>query len=149
MKVILLQDVKGTGKKGDICEVSDGYARNMLFKKNLAKTATAVEVNSLKIKKEAEEFHRKEEIKRLTDLSKEINGKTVVCFVKCGENGKIFGSVTNQEVASSLSSIGYDVDKKKIVLKEPIKQLGKHQAEIKLISDIPCKITVSVEPLAK
>ncbi len=149
MKVILIQDVKGTGKKGDIVEVSDGFARNMLFKKKLAKEATAVEINSLKNKKDAEEFHKREEIKRLTALSKEIHNKTVVCFVKCGENGKIFGSVTNLEVAQSLLSLGYEIDKKKIVLKEPIKSLGKFQAEIKLISDVPCKITIDVQPLAK
>lgn len=146
MKVILLQDVKGTGKKGEICEVSDGYARNMLFKKNLAKEATAVEINSLKIKQQAEEFHRREEIKRLTALAKELNGKTVNCSVKCGENGKIFGSVTNQEISASLKAEGYDIDKKKIVIKEPIKSLGSHVAEIKLISDVPCKITVEVKP---
>lgn len=146
MKVILLQDVKGTGKKGEICEVSDGYARNMLFKKNLAKEATAVEVNSLKIKQQAEEFHRREEIKRLTALAKELNGKKISCSVKCGENGKIFGSVTNQEISASLKAEGYDIDKKKIVIKEPIKSLGGHVAEIKLISDVPCKITVEVKP---
>ncbi|MGN0819269.1 MAG: 50S ribosomal protein L9 [Christensenellaceae bacterium] len=145
MKVILLADVKGTGKKGDVCEVSDGFARNMLFKKNLAKVATSVEVNSLKIKKEAEEFHRREEIKRLTELAKEINGKTVACFVKSGENGKIFGSVTTQEVSNALKEVGYDVDKKKIALKDSIKQLGDYQADIKLISGIPCKITVTVK----
>lgn len=149
MKVILLQDVKGTGKKGDICEVSDGYARNMLFKKNLAKPGTAVEVNSLKIKKEAEEFHHREEVKRLTALAKEINGKTVNCFAKTGENGKIFGSVTNNEVALALKEIGFEVDKKKVILKEQIKKIGLYQAEIKLITDIPCKINLNVLPIEK
>lgn len=149
MKVILIQDVKGTGKKGEIVEVSDGYARNMLFKKNLAKEATSVEINSLKIKQDAEEFHKREEIKRLTALSKEINGKTVVCYVKCGDNGKVFGSVTSQEIATSLKNLGYDIDKKKIVVKETIKSVGKFTCEIKLISDIPCKITVDVQPQTK
>lgn len=144
MKVILLQDVKGSGKKGDIVEVSDGYARNMLFKKGLAKEATAVEVNSLKIKKESEEFHRREEIKRLTALAREVNGKTVDCAVKCGDNGKIFGSVTSSEVSAALKAKGYDIDKKKIVLKETVKNLGAYQVEIKLISDVPCKITLNV-----
>lgn len=144
MKVILLQDVKGTGKKGDICEVSDGYARNMLIKRKLAKEATSVEVNSLKIQQDAQEFHRREEIKRLTDLSREVNGKTVICSVKAGEGGKIFGSVTNQEISLALSQMGYDIDKKKITLKEPIKNLGSFGAEIKLTPGIPCKITVQV-----
>lgn len=149
MKVILLQDVKGTGKKGDVCEVSDGYARNMLFKKNLAKEATAVEVNSLKIKKEAEEFHRKEEEKRLTALAREIHGKKVTCQAFAGANGKIFGAITNAEIAAALEKIGYTVDKKKIVVAEPIKKTGTYDVEIKLFSGIPCKIKVEVEGTSK
>ncbi len=145
MKVILLQDVKGTGKKGDVCEVSDGYARNMLFKKNLAKEATAVEVNSLKIKKEAEEFHRREEEKRLTALAKEIHGKKVVCSAFAGNSGKIFGAITSSEISVALSKIGYEIDKKKILLQEPIKKTGTYEVEIKLISGIPCKIKVEVQ----
>lgn len=147
MKVILLADVKGTGKKGEIKEVSDGYARNMLFKKGLAKEATAVEVNSLKIKREAEEFHRKEEQKRLTALAAEIKGKTVVCKVKAGENGKVFGSVTSQEIAASLKERGYDVEKKMVVLSEPVKNVGTYEVEIKLAAGITSKIKLSVESL--
>ena len=145
MKVILLADVKGTGKKGDVVEVSDGFARNMLFKKNLAKIATAVEVNSLQIKKNAEEFHKREEIKRLTELSREINGKEVLCLVKAGEAGKIFGSVTNENVSTALKNAGYEVDKKKIVISAPIKKLGLYDVEIKLISGVPCKVKLKVE----
>ncbi len=145
MKVILLADVKGTGKKGDVVEVSDGFARNMLFKKNLAKIATAVEVNSLQIKKNAEEFHKREEIKRLTELSHEINGKEVLCLVKAGEAGKIFGSVTNENVSAALKNAGYEVDKKKIVISAPIKKLGLYDVEIKLISGVPCKVKLKVD----
>lgn len=145
MKVILLADVKGTGKKGDIVEVSDGFARNMLFKKNLAKIATAVEVNSLQIKKNAEEFHKREEIKRLTELSREINGKEVLCLVKAGEAGKIFGSVTNENVSAALKNAGYEIDKKKIVISAPIKKLGLYDVEIKLISGVPCKVKLKVD----
>ena len=145
MKVILLADVKGTGKKGDVVEVSDGFARNMLFKKNLAKIATAVEVNSLQIKKNAEEFHKREEIKRLTELSREINGKAVLCLVKAGEAGKIFGSVTNENVSAALKNAGYEVDKKKIVISAPIKKLGLYDVEIKLISGVPCKVKLKVD----
>ena len=143
MRVILLADVKGTGKKGDIVEVSDGFARNMLFKKKLAKQATSEEVNSLNIKKQAEEFHRQEEIQRLTALAHELHGKEVTCGVRCGENGKMFGSVTNDDVASALKAIGYDIDKKKIVV-ENIKQLGDYAVEIKLITGVPCKIKLHV-----
>ncbi len=145
MKVILLADVKGTGKKGDVVEVSDGFARNMLFKKNLAKIATAVEVNSLQIKKNAEEFHKREEIKRLTELSRKINGKEVLCLVKAGEAGKIFGSVTNENVSAALKNAGYEVDKKKIVISAPIKKLGLYDIEIKLISGVPCKVKLKVD----
>ena len=145
MKVILLADVKGTGKKGDVVEVSDGFARNMLFKKNLAKIATVVEVNSLQIKKNAEEFQKREEIKRLTELSREINGKEVLCLVKAGEAGKIFGSVTNENVSAALKNAGYEVDKKKIVISAPIKKLGLYDVEIKLISGVPCKVKLKVE----
>lgn len=144
MKVILLEDVKGTGKKGDVCEVSDGYARNMLFKKNLAKEATSVEVNSLKIKKEAEAFHKREEEKRLTALAKEIHGKKVTCQAFAGASGKIFGAITNSEISVALEKLGYTVDKKKIVVSEPIKKTGTYDVEIKLISGIPCKIKVEV-----
>ena len=145
MKVILLADVKGTGKKGDVVEVSDGFARNMLFKKNLAKISTAVEVNSLQIKKNAEEFHKRDELQRLTELSREINGKEVLCLVKAGEAGKIFGSVTNENVSAALKNAGYEVDKKKIVISAPIKKLGLYDVEIKLISGVPCKVKLKVD----
>ena len=143
MKVVLLADVKGTGKKNDIVEVSDGFARNMLFKKKLANPATNEEVNSLRIKREAENFHRQEELKRLMAIAKELNGKEVVCVVKCGENGKLFGSVTNDDVASALKKLGYEIDKRKISF-DTIKQLGVYTAEIKLIADVPCKIQLRV-----
>ncbi|MBO4962747.1 MAG: 50S ribosomal protein L9 [Clostridia bacterium] len=145
MKVILLQDVKGTGKKGDIVEVSDGFARNMLFKRKLAIEATSVEVNSLKIKKEAEEFHRQEEIKRIKAEAQKINGQQVVCKVRAGENGKVFGSVTSKEIADTLVSAGYDVDKRKIVLKDPIKAVGVYTVEIKFLPDTIAKVKIKVE----
>lgn len=147
MKVILLQDVKGTGKKGEIHEVSDGYARNMLIKKGLAKEATAVEVNSLRIKNEAQEFHRKEEEKRLRELAARLNKNVIVCKVKAGEKGRIFGSVTSQEIANSLNEQGYGVEKRMIILSEPIKSLGHYNVEIKLMAGITAKITVKVESL--
>lgn len=145
MKVILLQDVKGTGKKNDVVEVSDGYARNMLFKKNLAKEATSVEINSLKIKQQAEEFHRQEEIKAIKALAKQINGQKIVCKVKAGENGKIFGSVTAKEIADTLAEAGYSVDKRKILLKDSIKSVGEYAIEIKFLPDTVAKIILKVE----
>jgi len=145
MKVILLQDVKGTGKKNDVVEVSDGYARNMLFKKNLAKEATSVEINSLKIKQQAEEFHKQEEIKAIKAQAKQINGQKIVCKVKAGENGKIFGSVTAKEIADTLAEAGYSVDKRKILLKDSIKSVGEYTIEIKFLPDTVAKIILKVE----
>lgn len=146
MKVILLADVKGTGKKGEIKEVSDGYARNMLIKKGLAKEATAVEVNSLKIKQEAEEFHRREEQKRLMELAGKLKGQTVTCKVKAGEKGKVFGSVTSAEIASCLNDMGFEVDKK-MIQSESIKNVGVYDVEIRLAAGITAKIKLKVESL--
>ena len=120
MKVILLADVKGTGKKNDVEEVSDGYARNCLLKKKLAIEATSTEINAVNNKIKAQEFHKAEEIKRWKELAASMKGKEVKCAVKCGENGRIFGSVTSKEIADKLSEAGYDVDKKKIILKKHI-----------------------------
>ncbi len=145
MKVILLADVKGTGKKGEIKEVSDGYARNCLLKKGLAKEATAVEVNSLKIKQDAEAFHKQEEIARLKDVAARIKNAVVVCKVKAGEKGKIFGSVTSQEICASLNASGYEVEKKMIILPEPIKTLGVYTIEIRFMAGVSSKICVKVE----
>jgi large subunit ribosomal protein L9 len=145
MKVILKQDVKGSGLKGDIIEVSVGYARNFLLKKNLAEEATSVNVNSVKIKKEAEAFHIEETKKEAKQLAENLKNVTITVKVKCGENGKIFGSVTSKEISQQLISMGYDIDKKKIVLKEPIKVAGNYQLEVKLLPQISSKISVIVE----
>ena len=147
MKVILLQDVKGTGKKNDIIEVSDGYARNCLFKKKLAKEATSTEINALNGQRKAEEFHKAEEVKRLKELASSMNGKEIECFVKCGENGKVFGSITSKEIADKLAENGFEVDKKKIVLKEAIKNVGVYSVEIKLLPDVSAQIKVKVSDL--
>lgn len=147
MKVILLADVRGTGKKGEVKEVSDGYARNLLFKKGLAKEATSVEVNSLKIKREAEEFHRKEEEKRLKELAARLNGNVITCKVKAGEKGKVFGSVTSQEISSSLADLGIEVDKRAIMLSEPIRNVGFYDVEIRLMAGVTAKVRVKVESL--
>lgn len=144
MKVILLADVKGTGKKNDVVEVSDGYARNCLLKKKLAIEATSTEVNAVKNKLKAEEFHKAEEIKKWKELAAKIKDSEVKCAVKCGENGKIFGSVTSKEIAERLAEAGHEIDKKKIVLKEPIKTPGIYTVEIKFLPDVSAKIKVNV-----
>ena len=106
MKVLLTADVKGTGKKGEVHEVSDGYARNMLIKKGLAKEATAVEINSLKIKNEAQEFHRKEEEKRLRELAQRLNKNVIVCKVKAGEKGRSKASFIGLGINAPMPSLG-------------------------------------------
>lgn len=147
MKIILLKDVKGTGKAGEIKEVADGYARNCLIKKGLAEEATSVKINSLNIKKDAQDFHKQEEIKALREQAKKLNGEKVTVKIKCGENGKIFGSITSKEIAESLSEKGFSVDKKKILPKEGIKNLGEYKVDVKFLPDVFAKITVEVIPL--
>ena len=147
MKVILLKDLKGLGKKGEIKEVSDGYARNCLIKKGDAEEATPIRVNSLNIKKGAEEYHRQEEIKQLKEIAKKINGNKVELTIKCGENGKIFGSITAKEIADKVSEqFSCDIDKKKVLLKDSIKNVGEFNVEIKFLPDVFAKITVVVKP---
>ena len=146
MKVILKQDVKGTGKKGDILDVSDGFAKNFLLKKGLAEQASSVAVNSLKIQKEAEARRRAEEIAAIRELAKKMDKAQVQVAIKCGENGKVFGSVTSKEVAARLAELGYDVDKKKILLKDPIKTVGDYAVEVRLMESVTAKIFVSVVP---
>ena len=145
MKVIVLADVKGTGKKNDVIEVSDGYARNCLFKKKLAIEATSTEINAVQNKLKAQEFHKAEEIKKWKELAAKMKNAEIKCTVKCGENVKIFGSVTSKEIADKLVEAGYDVDKKKIILKEPIKTPGNYVVEVKFLSDVSTKIKVSVK----
>lgn len=146
MKVILLKDVKGLGKAGEVKEVADGYARNCLIKKGVAEEGTSVKINSLNIKKSAEEFHRQEEIKELKARASALNGKEIKLRIRCGENGKIFGSVTSKEIADAVSESGFTVDKKKVILKDPIKNVGVYMVEIKFLQDASAKIKVNVIP---
>lgn len=146
MKVLLTADVKGTGKKGDVVEVADGYGRNFLLKKGLATAATAANVNQAKQKQEAAAFHKAEEIKAVKALAAEVNGKTVNVGIKTGENGKMFGSVTTANVAAALKELGFDIDKKKIKM-DAVKTLGTFAAEIRLMEGVTAKITVVVQSL--
>ena len=146
MKVILKQDVKGTGKKGEILDVSDGYAKNFLLKKGLAEQASSVAVNSLKLQQEAEARRKAEEIREIRELAKKMDKSKVTVSIKCGENGKVFGSVTSKEVASKLAVLGFDVDKKKILLKEALKTVGDYAVEIRLMEGVSAKIFVTVIP---
>lgn len=145
MKVILLQDVKGQGKKGDVVEVNDGYARNFLVKKGYAEVATAAKLNDISMKKSAADFHRAEEEKAMRRLAVELNGKTFTVKIKAGQNGKVFGSVTASDISDALSDSGYTIDKKKIVVEQPIKNVGTYVIEVKLFEGIVTKINVAVQ----
>ena len=146
MKVLLTADVKGTGKKGDVVEVADGYGRNFLLKKGLATVATASNVHQAQQQKEAAQFHKAEEVKALKALAAQIHGKSVEVKIKTGENGKTFGSITASHVAAALSEQGFDVDKKKIKI-DAIKTLGSYPAEVRLMEGVTAKITVQVVAL--
>ena len=146
MKVILLADVKGTGKKGDVVEVSDGYGKNFLIKKGLAQAATASNVHEAEQKKAAQAFHKAEEIKATKALAEALEGKSVIVKIKVSENGKVFGSVTSLHVAESLAAMGYDIDKKKIKM-DTVKALGAFKAEIRLMENVSAQITFVVEAL--
>ncbi len=145
MKVILLQDVKGQGKKGEIKEVNEGYARNFLIKKGLAEAATAVKINDINQKKAAADYHKAEEVKAMQALAQEIKGKLFTVKIKAGQGGKAFGSVTAQNISDSMHSAGYDIDKKKIVIAQPIKNIGTYDIDLKLMEGISSKVKVLVE----
>ena len=145
MKIILLQDVKGQGKKGEVIEVNEGYARNFLIKKGLAEAATASKINDLNQKKAAADFHRAEELKAMRELAKEINGKSFTVTIKAGQGGKVFGSVTGANISDSLQAAGYNIDKKKVALAQPIKNVGVYDVDLKLMEGVSSKIKVSVE----
>lgn len=144
MQVILLQDVKGQGKKGELIVVNEGYARNFLVKKGFAEVATPAKINDLKQKKAAADYHKQEEVKAMHALASELKGKTFTVRIKVGQGGKVFGSVTGANISEALSAAGYDVDKKKIVLANPIKNVGIYDVDIKLLEGITAKIKVEV-----
>lgn len=145
MKIILLQDVKGQGKKGEVVDVNEGYARNFLIKKGLAEIATATKLNDLNQKKSAADFHKAEEVKATRQLANDINGKLFRIAIKAGQGGKVFGSVTAADVADAVQRDGFAVDKKKVVLSQPIKTVGVFDVDLKFMEGISAKIKVSVE----
>ena len=147
MKVLLLQDVKPQGKKGDIVEVNDGYARNFLIRRGLAKEATASVINETNQRRAADEKRRKEELEAAKQAASKLEGTTVEIAIRCGENGKPFGAVTGKEIAEKLTQMGYDIDKKKVVLKDAIKMAGNYHVELKLYAGVTAKVIVAVKPL--
>jgi large subunit ribosomal protein L9 len=144
MQVILLKDVQGQGKKGQVVDVNEGYARNFLIKKGFAEAATSSRLNDIKQKQAAAEYHKAEELKAMAELATTLKGKTFTVKIKAGQGGKVFGSVTSANIADSLAQSGYDVDKKKVILTQPIKMLGSYTIELKLAEGISTKINIEV-----
>ncbi len=145
MKVILLCDVKGQGKKDQIVDVSDGYARNFLFPQKKAIPADAKATNELKNKESAQQFKISEDRKAAQALADRITGTEIKIQMGHGQDGRLYGSVTSKDIAEQLSSkLGVEIDKRKILLKENIKAYGSYSVEIKLLGDIGAKFTVLV-----
>ena len=145
MKVILLCDVKGQGKKDQIVEVSDGYARNFLFPQKKAIPADSKATSELKSKEEAKQYRLNEDRKAAQALADKIKTVTVEIKMGHGQDGRLYGSVTSKDIAAELSKIiGTDVDKRKINLKESIKAYGNYDVEIKILQDISAKFVVKV-----
>ncbi|MBR4720039.1 MAG: 50S ribosomal protein L9 [Lachnospiraceae bacterium] len=146
MKVILLHDVKSLGKKGEIAEVSDGYAKNFLFTKKLAVEANSKNMNDLKLKKANDEKVAAQNLQNAKDLAEKIASKTVVVKLKAGEGGKTFGSVSNKEIAEEAKAQhDLDIDKKKIVINDPIKSIGTYEVAVKLHPQVTGTLKVRVE----
>ena len=146
MQVILLKDVKGTGKKGDVCKVSDGYATNFLLPNKMAVKADNTSLNENKQAKASEQHKKEVEKGNAILLKNQLENKEITLKVRCGENGKTFGAVTNKEISDELKKIGLEVDKRKIVM-EAIKQVGTYKITAKLHSEVSVNFIVKVESL--
>ena len=146
MKVILLEDVKSLGKKGELVEVNDGYARNFILAKKLGVEATARNMNDLKLQKSNEEKTMQRLLEEAQALAEKIGKQTVVVSMKAGEGGKVFGSVSSKEIAAAIKAQSdLEIDKKKIQLSEPIRSFGVHEAGIKLHPQVTATLRVKVE----
>ena len=145
MKIILLEDVKTLGKKGEIVEVADGYARNSIIPKKLGVEATGKNMNDLKLQKANEAKIAQELLDAATEFAKNMENDKVVVTMKAGEGGKTFGSISSKEIAASYKEqCGKDIDKKKIVLKEPIRSFGTYEVPIKLHPKVTGTLHVQV-----
>lgn len=145
MKVVLLQDVKSIGKKGELCSVSDGYARNFLLPRKLAKEANAQAMNELKNAEASKEFKIKTETEQAQKNADTLSGKTVKIYAKAGQAGKIFGSVTAKELAEEIGKqFGVQVDKRKVVLENDIKSFGTYNFDVKFYAGITATLSVAV-----
>ena len=148
MKVILLEDVKSLGKKGDVVKVSDGYARNMLFPKKLGVEATAGNMKNLEQKRKIDEKNAAEVLKRAQEFAKELETKSVTVGIKVGSGGKTFGSVSTKEIADAAKKqLGIEIDKKKMVLASPRRELGETQVPVKVHPKVTANLKVIVKEI--
>lgn len=146
MKIILIQDVKKLGKKGDIIEVNDGYARNYILPQKLGIEATGKNLNDLKLQKQKEEKDAQKLLDEAKELAEKLGGQAVAVKMKAGEGGKVFGSVSAKEIAEALKKQGsLEIDKKKIQLQEPIRSFGVHEVSVKLHPQVTGTLRVKVE----
>lgn len=146
MKVILLQDVKSVGKKGDIIDANDGYARNFLLPKKMAVAATADNLNNLKLQKNNQEKIAQEQLEAAQNFAKELETKEVVLAIKAGEGGRTFGSVSSKEIAQAFKDqCGMEIDKKKIQMPESIKSFGVYEVKVKLHPKVTGTLKVKVK----
>ncbi len=145
MEIVLLEDVKALGKKGQIVKVNDGYARNFILPKKLGVEATPKNLNDLKLQKANAAKVAAEQLAAAKELAEKIEKVSVTMKMKAGEGGKAFGSVSGKEIAAAAAEqLGLDIDKKKMVLPEPIKTFGTHEVSVKLHRDVTAKLTVKV-----
>ena len=144
MRVILLQDVEKLGKKYDIKEVSDGYARNFLIPKNLARPATKEALKWLETQKEIEAKKAEEDLKKIQELATAIDGQEIIIPLKVGEKGQLFETVTSQKISEKLKELGFDIKKSQIDLVEPIKELGEFPIKIKFEHNLEAEIKVII-----
>lgn len=146
MKVILLEDVKSLGKNGEVVNVNDGYARNLLFKKNLGIEATKQNLNDLKLQKQNNDKLEAERLEEAKKLAKELEEKEVVLAIKTGSDGRVFGSVSTKEIAEAAKEqLGYELDKKKMHLKDAIKSIGTFHVPVKLHPKVTVELKVVVK----
>lgn len=145
MKVVLLEDVKSLGKKGDIVEVSEGYARNFIIPKKKGVEANQENLNTLKLQKANEEKIAKEKLEAAKELADKLNESSVSVTIKGGKDGRTFGSVSSKEIEEAIKTqLGLEIDKKKLIITEPIKTFGNHEVKVKLHKDVTAALKVKV-----
>ena len=145
MEIVLLEDVKSLGKKGEIVKVNEGYARNFILPKKLGVEATPKNLNDLKLKKANQEKIAAQQLAEAKELGEKLEKASITLSIKAGDNGKAFGSVSGKEISKAIQDqLNLDIDKKKLVLPEPLKTFGNHEVPVKLHRDVTAKLSVKV-----